>query len=178
MGAPPYIPPASFTVGEHIRRAANVWNELDRQVPGVKGVSVIQEAGTYWMIAISLEQKYPGHAKQAALAALGSNVGAYMLKYIVVVDEDIDPSNMDDVLWAIASRTDPELSIDIIRGCWGSQTDPILSPFKRSIHDFTHSTAIILACKPYHWIDQFPATIRTRPELLEKTRTKWAHLFE
>ena len=156
MGAPPYIPPASFTVGEHIRRAANVWNELDRQVPGVKGVSVIQEAGTYWMIAISLEQKYPGHAKQAALAALGSNVGAYMLKYIVVVDEDIDPSNMDDVLWAIASRTDPELSIDIIRGCWGSQTDPILSPFKRSIHDFTHSTAIILACKPYHWIDQFP----------------------
>ena len=178
MGAPPYINPASWTVGEHIRRAANIWNELDRQVPSVKGVSVIQEAGTYWMIVISMEQKYPGHAKQAALAALGSNAGGYMLKYIVVVDEDIDPSNISDVLWAIASRTDPELSIDIIKGCWGSQTDPILSPVKRQIHDFTHSTAIILACKPYHWIEQFPPTIRTRPELLEKTRSKWAHLFK
>ncbi len=178
MGTPPQIPPASFTVGEHIRRAANIWNEVERQVPGVKGVSVVEEAGTYWMIVISLEQKYPGHAKQAALAALGSNAGAYMLKYVIVVDEDIDPSNISDVLWAIASRTDPQEAIDFVRGCWGSQTDPILSPFKRTIHDFTHSSAIILACKPYHWIKEFPPSIRTSPELLEKTLKKWGHLFK
>jgi len=177
MGTPPFIPPATFTLGEHIRRAASIWSELDRQVPGVKGVSVIQEAGTYWMIAISLEQKYPGHAKQAALAALGSNAGAYLLKYVIVVDEDIDPSNTADVLWAIASRTDPKDAIDFVTGCWGSQTDPILSPLKRQIHDFTHSTAIIMACKPYHWIKEFPPSIRTSPALLEEVRKKWSHIF-
>ncbi|MCC6887211.1 MAG: UbiD family decarboxylase [Hyphomicrobiales bacterium] len=177
LGAPPFIAPASFTVGEHIRRAANVWAEIERQVPGVKGVSVIQEAGTYWMLAISIQQQYPGHAKQAALAALGSNAGAYLLKYVVLVDEDIDPSNTADVLWAIASRTDPAESIDFVRGLWGSQTDPILSPLKRSTHDFTHSTAIIHACKPFHWKDQFPPSIRTDPKLLEQTKAKWSQLF-
>ena len=178
LGAPPFIPPASFTVGEHIRRAANVWTEIERQVPGVKGVSVIQEAGTYWMLAISIEQRYPGHAKQAALAALGSNAGAYLLKYVVLVDEDIDPSNIADVLWAIASRTDPERSIDFVRDLWGSQTDPILSPTKRAEHDFTHSTAIINACKPFHWKDQFPKNIKTNPDLLAATRKKWPDLFK
>lgn len=83
-----------------------------------------------------------------------------------------------DVLWAIASRTDPQESIDFVKGCWGSQTDPILSPFKRSIYDFTHSSAIILACKPYHWIKEFPPSIKTSPELLEKTKKDWEHLFK
>lgn len=177
-GTPPYIPIASSSLGGHIRKAANVWNELDRQVPGVKGVSVFQEAGGYWMLAISIKQQYPGHAKQAALAALGSGVAAYMLKYVIVVDEDIDPSDTADVLWAIASRTDPKESIDFVKGCWGSQTDPILSPFKRKIHDFTHSSAIILACKPYHWIKEFPPSIKTNPNLLDETKKKWQHLFK
>lgn len=130
------------------------------------------------MLAISIKQQYPGHAKQAALAALGSGVAAYMLKYVIVVDEDIDPSDTADVLWAIASRTDPKESIDFVKGCWGSQTDPILSPFKRKIHDFTHSSAIILACKPYHWIKEFPPSIKTNPNLLDETKKKWQHLFK
>jgi len=33
-----------------------------------------------------------------------------------VVDEDIDPANIDDVIWAMCARRDPRIQADIIRG--------------------------------------------------------------
>lgn len=175
LGSPPLLF-AEHDICTPISRAAGIWDELDRQVPGVKGVSIIEEMGPY-NVVVSLEQKYVGHAKQAAMAVAGCRMGAYMAKYIVVVDDDIDPSDIREVLWAISSRTDPEVSIDIIRGCWGSQTDPFVSPQKRAIQDYTHGTAIILACKPYHWIKDFPPTIKTSPDLLKKVKEKWSGVF-
>ncbi len=175
LGAPPLLF-VENAVCTHIARAAGIWDELDRQVPGVKSVAIIQEAGRHNMVAVSLEQKYPGHAKQAALAVAGARIGAYMLKYVVIVDEDIDPANIKEVLWAIGARTDPEVSIDIIRGQWGSQTDPFVSPQKRAVQDYTHGVAIIMACKPYHYIKEFPPTIRTSPGLLKQVKDKWGNI--
>ncbi len=172
LGSPPLLF-AENAICTNISRAARLWDELDRQVPGITGVSVIKPAGRHNMIVVSLDQKYPGHAKQAAMVVAGSHVGGYMLKYVIMVDSDIDPSNVDEVLWAIGSRTDPEVSIDILRGCWGSQIDPFLSPQQRAIKDYTHGTAVIMACKPFHFIKDFPPTIRTSPELLKKVKDKW-----
>ncbi len=160
-------------VGGNLRKAAIVWDELDKQVPGIKGVWCPAQAGTCSMVIISLEQQYPGHAKQAALAVAASKAAAYMLKIVMVVDEDIDPSNIDEVLWALGMRCDAQNSIDVIRDWWGSQTDPFLAPEKRARMDYSHSLAIISACKPYYWIKEFPPTIRTTPELLEKIKGKW-----
>ena len=44
--------------------------------------------------------------------------GAYLGRYVIVVDDDIDPTNTFDVLWALASRSDPVESIEILRRCW------------------------------------------------------------
>lgn len=176
LGSPPLLF-AENSICTHIPNAAGIWDELDRQVPGVKGVAVVRDAGRHNMIVVSLEQKYPGHAKQAAMAVAGSRVGAYMLKYVIIVDDDIDPANVSEVLWAIGSRTDPEVSIDVMRHCWGSQTDPFVSPQKRDTMDYTHGTAFILACKPYHYIKDFPPTIRTSPELLKKVKDKWEKIL-
>jgi UbiD family decarboxylase len=41
--------------------------------------------------------------------------GAYFTKYIIVVDEDIDPSNLSEVVWAMATRSRSAQSIDILR---------------------------------------------------------------
>ena len=34
-------------------------------------------------------------------------------KYVIVVDEDIDVSNLDELMWAMLTRSDPATSIDI-----------------------------------------------------------------
>ena len=131
------------------------------------------------MIAISLKQEYLRYARQAALAAPGSNTGGCLLKYVVVVDEDIEPSNSADALRAIiASRSDPQESIEVLRGLRRSQTDPIFSPFKRGIHDFTHSTAIIMACKLYHWIKGLHLVPGPNRNYWNRPRRNGQHPFE
>jgi 2,5-furandicarboxylate decarboxylase 1 len=54
------------------------------------------------MVVVQLRQKYPGQARAALIAALSS---PYLHpKFAVAVDEDIDPSDVGQVMWAIATR--------------------------------------------------------------------------
>jgi UbiD family decarboxylase len=156
----------------HVMKAARVWNHLDSVVPGVKGVWTYSELGSMINVVISLEQKYGGHAKQAAVAALG--LMSYFTKLIIVVDEDIDPSNLRHVLWAVALRSEPE-EWETVKGTWSGYLDPRISPRKREEGELTHSTAIILACKPYSWIKDFPPSVEEYPELEQRIREKWGN---
>ncbi len=66
----PFLRSGILTGWDHLLKAAHVWNHLDKIVPGVKGVWNHIEFGAAHALAISIEQKYGGHAKQVALAAL------------------------------------------------------------------------------------------------------------
>ena len=177
-GAPPTVAAFDYEFGGYINRTAFLWNELDKHVPGVKGVRLPPETRSMMSI-ISLKQQYPGHAKQAAMLASGVyGIGtAQMSRFTVIVDDDIDPNNMSEVLWAIVTRCDPATSIDIIDGCWGAGSDPRLDPEKRERGDLTCSKAIIYACKPYSWIKQFPPSIKSSPEVLAQVQKKWGKVI-
>ena len=177
-GAPPLAIPADpFKWGKNIVRSAQVWDELETKVPGVRGVWSVGEAAGRHMIVVSIEQKYGGHAKHTAMAVASCYTTSQINRFIIIVDDDIDPSNMSQVLWALGTRCDPETSIDIIRQCYGTPLDTMLSPEKRSRRDFTHSKAIIVACKPYYWMKEFPTPVASGRELSEKVKEKWRHLF-
>ncbi|MFH0914813.1 MAG: UbiD family decarboxylase [Chloroflexota bacterium] len=159
---------------QNMLRAAGVWSTLDKTVPGVKGVWLSLDIGERALV-VSIEQKYSGHAKQVAVAALGHH--SFDLKYIIVVDEDIDPSDTRAVLFALALRANPE-EFDIIRNSWCSSLDPLLSPQKKEMKDITTSVALITACKPFHWIKDFPPLIKIPPELQARVNDKWGRLLE
>lgn len=166
----PFIGPGVPPGWSHLLGAARLWNHLDKLVPGVKGVWSHCEFGVSRAVTISIEQKYGGHAKQVALAALGHH--SYNRKFVIVVDEDIDPSDLSEVIFAIGMRSSPD-SWDIVRDCWCGSLNPELSPHKRKVNDITHSAAMILACKPYYWIKDFPPRVKTAPELESKVKKKW-----
>jgi 4-hydroxy-3-polyprenylbenzoate decarboxylase len=178
QGNPPSVLPSVWTLGRHIQKAASLWAELDRHIPGVKGVWMMEEASMHAMPIISLKQQYGGHAKQAALIAAGCGVTGWASRIILVVDDDIDPSNISEVIWALATRIDPDNSIDIIRDCWTSQSDPMYSPEHKRLKQTTMSRALITAVKPYWWYDQFSPSIKTSPELVNKVKAKWADLLK
>ena len=46
------------------------------------------------------------------------HAGAYSNRWTIVVDDDIDPTNINDVIWAMCTRCDPREDVDIVRGCW------------------------------------------------------------
>ena len=62
-----------------------------------------------------------GDAKNAILAAFA---GHPSLKHVVIVDEDIDPDNLVDVEWAIATRFQGSRDLVIIENARGSTLDP------------------------------------------------------
>jgi len=96
---------------------ANLFRAVRAMVPSVKAVRV---PGPFTCF-VSIEQRIPGQAKNAILAALGADL--YM-KRIVVVDEDVDVFDDRQVNWAIATRCQPDRDITIITNARGSDLDP------------------------------------------------------
>jgi 3-polyprenyl-4-hydroxybenzoate decarboxylase len=94
---------------------------------------------------------------------------------VIVVDEDIDPTNLREVMWAVATRSDPATDIDIIRQTWGSLVDPQFVTYTSANPAAApfNSRAIIDACIPFDHRDDFPKPVSTSPELLEAVRRRW-----
>lgn len=123
----------------------------------------------------SIKQRYAGHSRQAGHVLSQCGVGVYLGRYSIVVDEDIDPSNLTEVMWAVATRTDPEIDIDIIKRSMGSKNDPMAITYRYKA-PFS-SRAIIDACRPYDYINEFPEVAEASKELQEKTMKKWKNIF-
>ena len=170
LGTPPGLPPAENSLFEAVKNSVVLWNALDRSdVPDVKGVWM-SEFGQQQFVIVSIKQRYHGHARQAAFAASQNRPAAYHGRYVIVVDDDIDPSEMNQVLWALSTRSDPEKDIDIIRRAWSTPLDTMI---RKPADAYVNSRAVIDACKPYEWIKDFPEAIRIGPELAARVKKKW-----
>lgn len=176
MGSPPAKPPNDYSYSKAVMRSALLMDALLASgVPDVQAVWAHEIGGARMFNVVSIKQRYAGHARQAGHILSQCGVGAYMSRYSVVVDEDIDPSNMQEVMWAVATRTDPEMDIDITRRGMGSKNDPmsIANPYKAPFN----SKAIIDACRPYDFIKEFPEVAEASKELQDKVRARWKHIL-
>jgi UbiD family decarboxylase len=127
---------------------------------------------------ISVKQQYLGHAKQVGvLASTLFSGGACTGRYVIVVDDDIDPADWEAVMWALTTRCDPETAIEIVTGYLSGPLDPMISPTKRQMGDYTTAKVIINACRPYHWIKEFPPVNMLSEESKKKILDKWPAIF-
>ncbi len=149
LGSPPLKPPR-FHMGLPFR-GAGIWANLD--AAGITDVMGVWQHVSSLMTVVSIRQRYEGHAKRAGLVAAAN---AYMGRWIILVDEDIDPSNMNDVLWALATRCEPSESVDIIRNGWSSALDPRIPAEQKALGVTANSKMIIDACRPFTWRERFP----------------------
>jgi len=152
-----------------------MWDHLERS--GISDVVGVWGHCNSLLIVIALKQRYPGHAQQALLAAAGLRSSASMYTYYVAVDEDIDPSELKDVLWAMCTRVNPATALDIIHNAWTSDLDPRLTPEQRSSGDHTMGRLLINACKPYTWKDAFPKTNIFSTEERRQVAERWGELL-
>ncbi len=150
--------------------ASRVWEHLENS--GVSDVRGVWGHCHTLMIVISLKQKYAGHAMQALTATAGLQAGSSMYRYLVAVDDDIDPSDLKQVLWAMTTRVDPCESVQILRA-WTSDLDPRVAPDKRAKGDYTAGRMLIDACRPFSWKDEFPASNRFGPAMRKQIWDKW-----
>ena len=155
-------------------RASAVWADLDRLgVPGIRGVWSVPEAAGIGITVISVKQMYAGHASQVMALAAQCTGGAYFSKYVIVVDDDIDPSNVHQVLWAMATRSRPAQSIDILRETWNTYLDPSLNP--PEIRPWG-SKCLINACMEYRHIGIFSKRSVLAKSTYENVVARWKEL--
>jgi UbiD family decarboxylase len=150
-----------------------LWNALVKSgVPDVKGVWM-SEVGTQQLVIVSIKQRYAGHARQTAFLASQNRPAVYHGRYVIVVDEDIDPSDIQQVMWALCTRSDPEKDIEIYQRAWSPPLDTMI---RQPTIAYFNSRAIIDACKPYEWIGDFPEDIKISREAEEKAR--WGSVLD
>ena len=111
--ASPMRPPSDFSFSKCVMKAGMIWDEVERAgLSGVKGVWCHEFGGARMFNVIAIKQAYPGHARQAGMQAASCQSGSYLGRFVVVVDEDVDPTDMFDVMWAICTRCDPVEDIE------------------------------------------------------------------
>ncbi|HEX2932159.1 MAG TPA: UbiD family decarboxylase, partial [Candidatus Binatia bacterium] len=88
-----------------------------------------------------------------------------------------DPTNQEEVLWAMCTRVDPTTAVDVVHDAWTADLDPRVSPARRAAGDLTVGRMLINACKPFAWRDQFAKTNVFNAEDRKKLQTKWGELL-
>jgi 4-hydroxy-3-polyprenylbenzoate decarboxylase len=162
-----------------IMRSAMLKNELrSAGVPDVTQVWPHEIGASRMLVALAIKQRYPGHAKQVATLASSCGSSVYGLKMVIVVDDDIDVSNLDQLMWATLSRYDPETSVEIVKRMRSTPADPRLTPDQRKIRDFTNSRMIIDATRPFEWGDKFPKVNAPGQEVVRKAREMFGYLLK
>jgi len=82
-------------------------------IPDIVDIFLPEEGVLNDIAIVSIDKKYPGQGIKAGMAVLSQ--GQLMFsKYVIVVDKDINVKDKSEVLWAIATRTDPSRDIVII----------------------------------------------------------------
>lgn len=154
-----------------------IWTRLERcGIPGIKGVWCFSEvAGDALFFVVSIEQHYPGHSREVGLIA---SQYAHQNRYTVVVDEDIDPSNLKQVVWAIMTRGKPHESIEILHHCRSNSSDPTIPIQEKRKYQVTpkplhNSRVVIDACRPLEWKNDWYPVVKMSSDLKAKTLEKW-----
>jgi 4-hydroxy-3-polyprenylbenzoate decarboxylase len=176
LGAYNSTPPHDYTLMGAVLKSVMVKDALQRAgVPEVKGVWFHEAAAVNFLLVVAIRQLYPGHSTQAGMLAAQTQVAATGNgRYIIVVDDDVDPTNLEEVVWALCTRSNPETSIDVIRRTYSNKLDPIAP---KDIKDWRASRAIIDACRPFARINEFPPVARARPDVRERVLEKWKELY-
>jgi UbiD family decarboxylase len=175
LGAVPAVPPNDDTFYRGTYRCGAVWHQMEAAgVVGIQGVWAHEAGGGRLWLTVSIKQMYGGHSKQAGLIASQCHAGAYSNRFVVVVDDDINPADMDEVVWAMCTRLDVRENIITLNGCWSTHLDPMSYP--EGLNAF-NSRVVIDACKPWARKDTFPSVVRSSKELDERVRVKFAHVL-
>jgi UbiD family decarboxylase len=99
-----------------------VWQYVSNVVPRVHKVRMLEPAGSWLVVVVSITKNVDGDAKNAIIAAFSAHPSA---KIVLVLDEDVDLDSLDNILWAFATRFRGKEGVVIIEKSRCSTLDPI-----------------------------------------------------
>lgn len=151
-------------------RNASLWSDLTKmQIPGIKSVYTLPEASGRFIVVVSVQQMYPGHADQVGAAVIASNTGTYGIKMVIIVDDDIDADDLPRVWWALGTRYNPLRGTQMINRGRSTPLDPAIGIDENK---FITSRIILDATIPYEWKIK-PTETKPTESVQAKVKSRW-----
>src|SRR3970282_542986 len=91
---------------------ANLYQAVKAAVPTVVDVHVPAP----FCLIVSIKKRFQGQAQSAMIAAFAAEM---YLKNVIVVDDDVDVTDLQQVIWAVATRTQAEREMLVSPGAGG-----------------------------------------------------------
>jgi UbiD family decarboxylase len=143
--------------------------KLNCNISCVKDVSFYEMGACNMMFVIQLDNPAPGQARQALYAAAGYEPS--MGKVIIAVDQDVDPANLESVVWAMSFRMQPHRDVEILRGRL-PRLDPSTDKNRVEGNEASSSSLLIDATRPF----PYPPTSLPDKPYMERAMTIWEEL--
>ena len=137
---------------------ASIIDLVEKAIPGrLINVYAPSAGGGKYMVVLQFKKSVAndeGRQRQAALLAFSA---FSELKHVFIVDEDVDPFDMNDVLWAMNTRYQGNLDTIFIPGVRCHPLDPSQTPeYNASIPQKGVSCKTIFDCTvPFHVKERF-----------------------
>ncbi|POF27736.1 UbiD family decarboxylase [Roseibium marinum] len=96
---------------------------LRQALPEILDVFLPPATCSYRVAILAIDKLYPGQAKRAMLGFWSLLPQFSMTKYVIAVDPDINLRDWDEVMWAVATRSDPERDMIVLEGTPIDQLD-------------------------------------------------------
>jgi len=136
-----------FNLGS-IPKEGSIYNEIQKVAPEVREVFLPHSGTGRISCYISIKKKREGDAKQAGLVPF---IQAGQIKYVVVVDDDVNIYDEQEVLWAMITRVNLTNGVDVIKN---------MPRYDRILIDATRPLEI-----PFPGKNTIPAEVMTRIKL-------------
>ncbi|MFB8181115.1 non-oxidative vanillic acid decarboxylases subunit C [Streptomyces sp. NPDC055966] len=86
--------------------------QLRVEFPEVQAVNAMYTHGL--MVIISTAKRYGGFAKAVGMRAMTTPHGLGYVAQVILVDEDVDPFNLPQVMWAMSAKVNPKDDVVVI----------------------------------------------------------------
>lgn len=140
-----------------VPQEARLMRSLRNNFPNVTAVAYPKSGCCRFHAYIAMRNPAVGQAKNAATVAFGDDLS---LKMVVVVDDDVDVTSDQDVLWAISTRFQADRDMDVIKNAMGAILDP-------SNYNGMTDKVIVDATRP---VGGFPRRHTIPPDAIERAR--------
>lgn len=166
FGAPPFKHDAHYVFPLPVRQVSLIGRFEQMEIP-VRRAAEFRPLGA---IVLTIQQQHPDDVPRLmdAIDKMHSPT-----RLFIIVDDDVDPHDPWEVLWAVGTRFDPEdARTSIVQSRW--LLDPLRTIQDRISRDaLPYKRMIINGARPFERLAEFPPVNQFSPERRQQTWDKW-----
>lgn len=171
------FPPSESSMIRKVSWEQNILRHLrSTNVPNVEDVVLHEASGSMFFLVIQIDKQHNANPWQAMNAALGYS--QMIGKFTIVVDTDIDPSDLESVIWALSTRVQPHRDTDVqkhrMTANEPSGSPPTSNKFERMYPGEEGSSVILIDATRPSW--EYPPTSLPKQEYMERAIELWEEL--